>query len=169
MCLLRAFYLELRDRLRIDGAFRFKRFNVKMLMVHLICTVTAYNKHLNAPLTVDGLFAGSLFLERPHHKLWALAVTEGDGVELCVPSFAEYAMVVLHQGAQQKNLSLSKIWMAMLKGLGSKEEQKAAVGLYVETQKRLKRLEDDIKQKNRSRNMPFTACCVSHLQSSASL
>merc|ERR1719378_18415 len=48
---LKAFYFAVKESLGIDPKFPFKRANVQLVMVHLICTVTAYNKHLNAALS----------------------------------------------------------------------------------------------------------------------
>merc|ERR1711902_107496 len=43
---LKAFYFAVRESLGIGDRFGFSRKNVRLVMVHLICVVTAYNKHL---------------------------------------------------------------------------------------------------------------------------
>lgn len=166
---MRAFYEDIRQRLGIGGDYKFERVIVKNLLVHLLCTATAYNKHLNVALTAEGLFGGSEYLHCPLHKLWALAIVEGDGAELDVSSFAEYVAVVQSQGIRERNFNLQKIWVAVFWGLEPKQKRKLSVQLFAKTQGKLQDLEDDIQRKNRSRRVPYTSCCVSYLQTSACL
>ena len=166
----KAFYEELCRRLNIDGAFRFTRFNVKMVMTHLLCTVTAYNKHLNVPMTAEGLFAGTSFLKKPPHKLWGLALVDGRGsAELDVSSFADYVAVIQSQGIQERNFNLKKIWSGVFVDYEPEEKMKKFAKLFFQTQAKLQRLESDLQRKNKSRKVPYTACCVSYLQTSACL
>ena len=88
-------------------------------------------------------------------------------------SYTEYIMVIINNGIKEKNFDLHEIWTAIL--LNDRNDEKIrecwkkSFKLFVETQKKLKLLQNEINEDNKSKRMPYQACCVDLLQSSPCL
>ena len=175
---LKQFYIEIVRLLKIDKKFRYKRLNVIMLITHFICTVTAYNKHLNEAVSFEGLFAAKQFYPKSAnelHKIAGLAIRKNNDKSLDlnfsendVLSFCEYVLVILNNGMKERNFDLENEWISIIYK-DAKGAKPKAVRLFKQTHWNLLNLEKQIIVKNKRRRMPYTACCVSGLQSSACL
>merc|ERR1712228_11525 len=176
---LRQFYKELTGLLGIPiSKFRYKRFNVMTLITHFVCTVTAYNKHLNEALSFEGLFAANLFYPKTANALQQFAgcaIRKNNDKSLnlnCaendVLAFTEYILVILCNGLKERNFDLENEWVSAIYRDGS-NAMKKAINLFKRTHWNLLNLEKQINEKNKRRKMPYIACCVSRLQSSACL
>lgn len=179
---LNNFYFQIVKLLGIDRKYRFKRFNIIMLITHFICVVSIYNKHLNEAISFDGIFKAKLFYPKESYSYQNYAGcairdirknTKLNCAENDILSFTEFMLIILNNGNKEKNFDLEKIWASVL--LKDNDDEKImkcreeARKLYKTCQKNLVNLEYQIEQKNKKRKIPYNACCVSQLQSSACL
>eukprot|EP01083_Nonionella_stella_P286660 975609_1 len=168
---LRAFYQMLSMKLRINRKYRYKRANLILLMTHFICCVTVYNKHLNEALSFEGLFASKLFYPPNQHLLqnyttFAIRNTK-ESTQNDILSFAEYVLIVLNNGLKLPSLDLQSTWSSVILQDAHYNKTKQ---LFDETHKDLCTLQQQIQWNNKhKRYIPYNACCVGYLQSSACL
>ncbi len=81
---------------------------------------------------------------------------------------AIHMILINNNGLKEKNFDLKNIWSLIILKDDQQTRQKC-IKLFHQTQINLINLEKEIQLKNKQRRIPYNACCVSYLQSSACL